>query len=120
MAIATNDRQPGLRDSELRSDDVHNSLVLAVHVEQSNAALETILGERLELSGSVGVNDRQKSFLRDCGNAVIHHGKSEIGASNLSMVRSQAGESLGRSAFVNQVAIDINQRGFTLFLANHV
>ncbi len=120
VAIAADDGEAGLSDAEFGADDVDDALIFGVHVEEADSAFEAILCEGFELRGGVGINDGEEAFFGDGGDAVIHHGEGEIGAANFSMVRAQAREGLGRSAFVNQVAINVNERGLAGLLANHV
>ena len=118
VAIAADDGEAGLRDAEFGSDDVDDALIAAVHVEEADAAFEAILGEGFELRGSVGIDDGQVAFFG--GDGVIHHREGEIGAANFAPVGAQAREGLRRSAFVNQVAINVDERGLAGLLANHV
>jgi hypothetical protein len=50
---------------------------------------------------------------------VVHHGESEIGAANFASFGAQAGKGLRGSAFVDEVAVDIDERGLSgLFVDN--
>ena len=49
VAVATNDRAPGLCQAKLRTDDVYDSLLRAVQVVQRNSKLSAIRGQRLHL-----------------------------------------------------------------------
>src|SRR5437016_4149660 len=59
VAVAADDGVAGLRDAQLGADDVNDALVLAVHVEQANAAFAAIFFERFKLEARVGVKDGQ-------------------------------------------------------------
>jgi len=52
-----NDCLPGLRDAEFRADDVHDALILAVHVEETDAGFAAVFFERIELELSVVIED---------------------------------------------------------------
>jgi hypothetical protein len=50
---------------------------------------------------------------------VVHHGESKIGSANFASFGAKAGESLRGSAFVDEVAVNIDERGLAgLFVDN--
>jgi len=51
---------------------------------------------------------------------MIHDGEGEIGAADFAAFGFESGEGLRGSTFVNQVAVDIDERGFGWFLMNEV
>src|SRR6266481_1271541 len=118
VAVTANNRLPGLRDAQLRADNVHDALVLAVHVKQANARFAAIFFQSIELELGVVIEDGQRAV---CGrDRMIHHGEGEIGAADFAAFGAKAGESLGRGAFVNEVTVDINDRGLAGLLVNDV
>src|SRR5260370_3483626 len=60
VAVATDECLPGLRDSQLWSDDVHDALILAVHVKQAHAGLAAVLLEGIKLEIGVVIADGQR------------------------------------------------------------
>ena len=108
VTVAANEGLAGLGDAQLGADDMHDALVLAVHVEKAHAGFAAVLFEGFKLELGVLIEDGQ-SAVRS-GDGVVHHGEGEIGAANFAAFGAQAGESLGRSAFVNEVAVDIDKR----------
>src|SRR6476646_6722475 len=118
VAVAANNRLSRLRDSQLRPDDVYDALILAVHIEQADAGLFAILFQRVELRFGILVDNRQETVFG--GYRVIHHCESQVGAAHFAAFRAQAGERLRRSAFVNQVAVNINERGLARLFINNV
>src|SRR5262249_57125088 len=118
VAVTADNRLTRLRDAEFRPDDVHDALVLAVHVEQPNAGLAAIALQGFKLQFRVLIDDWQGPVR--CRNRVVHHGKGKIGPPNLSPLGLQASEGLRRCAFVNQVAVDVDQGGLSWFFANQV
>ncbi len=117
VAIAADDSLPGLRDAQLRSDYVHDALLLAVHVKETHAGFAAIFLERLKLQACVGVDDGQRAV--GGGDGVVHHREGEIGAADFASFGTQAGEGLRGSAFVDEVAVDIDERGVAgLFVDN--
>src|SRR6202046_298744 len=107
MAVAANDGLPWLRDAKLRPDDVHNALILAVHVEKMHAVLLAIARQRFELPQRVGIENGEQTVLR--GHRMIHHGKSKLRLPDFPPGGFQPRKSLWRSAFVDQVTVDVNQ-----------
>jgi len=51
---------------------------------------------------------------------MVHHGEGEIGAANSAALGAEAGESLRGCTFVDQVAVDINDRGLASLFADEV
>src|SRR5260370_22947751 len=118
VAVAANDGLSRLCDAELGTDDVHDALMLAVHVEEAYAGFAAVFLEGIELELGVVIEDGQRAILG--GNRVVHHRESEIRTAHLAAFRAEACKSLGRSAFVNEVAVDVNDRWLAGILAYHV
>src|SRR5579859_116102 len=118
VAVAADDRVAGLRDAEFGADDVHDALIFAVHIEQANAGFAAIFFEGFKLEAGVGVNNREGAVLG--GDGVIHYGESEIGAAYFAAFRFESGEGLRRSAFVDEVAVNIDERGFPRLLMDEM
>ena len=72
---------PGLRDAQLRADDVDDALIFAVHVEEAHADFAAIFLERVELQLGVLVENGERAI--GGGNGMVHHRESEIGTANL-------------------------------------
>jgi hypothetical protein len=51
---------------------------------------------------------------------MVHHGEGKIGAADFAAFGVETGEGLGRSAFVNQVAVNIDDCGLAGLLVNGV
>ena len=118
MAVPADDGLSRLRDAELRTDDVHDALMLAVHVKEAHAGFTAIFLERLKLEAGVGVDNGQGAIFG--GDGVVHHGEGEIGTAHLTAFGAQARESLRRSAFVDQVAVNIDDGGLSGLFVNNV
>ena len=118
VAIAAHNCLARLRDAEFRADHVHDALVMAEHVEQRDAELAAIALEGLELPVRGRIQNRQIAILR--GDGMIHDGKREIGTPHRPSRRFQSGKGLRGSAFVNQMAVNIDQRRFSRRLADQV
>ncbi len=109
VAVSADDGLARLRDAELGADDVHDALMLAVHVKEADAGFAAIFLERFKLQARVGVDDGQRAVFG--GDGVVHHGESQIGAANFASFGAQSGKGLGGSAFVDEVAVDVDERG---------
>ena len=109
VAVAADDRESRLRDAEFRADDVHDALVAAVHIEQIDAELFAVARERLELAGGVWIEHRQSAILG--GNGVVHHREGQLRPAHGASGSLDARERLRRSAFVDQMPVDVDQRG---------
>src|SRR6266851_452255 len=118
MTVAANKGLAGLGDAEFRADDVHDALVLAVHVEEADAGFTAIFLEGIELQFGVVVENRQRAVGGRDG--MVHHRESEIGAANLAAFRAETGEGLGRGALVYEVAVNVDDGGLPGLLANDV
>ncbi len=88
VTIAADNRLAGLGNAQFRTDDVDDSLVLAVHVEQADSGFAAVLFQRLELQLRVVVKNRQRAIGR--GYRVIHYGEGEIRAANLAALHLQS------------------------------
>ena len=51
---------------------------------------------------------------------MIHHREGEFGAAHFAACGLQSGESLRRSAFMNEVAVNVDDRGLAGFFVNNV
>src|SRR6266478_9057625 len=118
VAVTANNRLPGLRDAEFRANDVHDALVLAVHVKEPDAGFAAVFLEGVELELGVVVEDGQRAI--GGGDGMVHHRESEIGAADLAAFGAETGKSLGRGALVNEMAIDVDDRGLARIFANDV
>ena len=114
VAVTADDGHAGLREAQFRSDDVHDALVFGVNAVVRNAELFAVLIELRDLVGRDGIEDRQRAI--GGGNAVIRGGHGQIGPADFETAGAQAGKGLGRSDFVDQMQIDIEQgRGACFF-----
>ncbi len=118
VAVAADDGLAGLRDAKLGADNMNDALVAAVHVKEAHTGFAAVFLEGFKLEPGVRVNDREGAV--GGGNGVVHHGEGEVGAADFAAFRAQAGKSLGRSAFVDEVAVDVDDRGLAGFFADDV
>ena len=118
MRVAADDGLAWLSDAEFRADDVDDALILAVHVEEANAGFAAIFFEGVELKLGVLIENGEGAV--GGGDGVVHDGEGEIGAADFTALGAKAGEGLRRGAFVNEVAIDIDERRFAGFFVDDV
>jgi hypothetical protein len=106
VTVAADDGLPGLSDAELRADYVDDALVFAVHVKQTDAEFFAILFESFKLQLGVLVEDGQGAI--GGGDGMVHHGEGEIGATNFTAFGTEPSKGLRGSAFVDQVAVNVD------------
>jgi len=69
------------------------------------------------LQARVGIDDGQRAV--GGGDGVVHHRECKIGAADFASLGAQAREGLRGSAFVDEVAVNIDERGLAgLFVDN--
>ncbi len=95
-----------------------DALIMTVHVKQSHVRFSAITGEGLELTGGIHVQHRQQAILG--GDGMVHHRKGEVGAADFTSGFFQSGEGLGRGAFVDQMAVNVDERGLAGLFGDQV
>ena len=93
VAVAAHKGLAGLRDAEFRTDDVHDTLILAVHVEETHAGFAAVFLEGIELELGIVIENGQCAV--GGGDGMVHHRESEIGAADFAPFRAEPGKSLG-------------------------
>src|ERR1700690_4352691 len=116
VAIAANNRAAGLRDPQFGSNYMYDALVLAVQVEQVDPKLFTVLRQHLKLNGCVRVEHRERSVLGR--NGMVHHRESQLWLTHLAPGCLQSCKCLRRGGFVDQVPVNINERGMSRFFVD--
>ncbi|MEZ5394384.1 MAG: hypothetical protein R2724_16335 [Bryobacterales bacterium] len=110
VAVAADNRQTGLRQSELGADHVDDALVGSAHVGQRHAKLTAVCAELLDLlAGDLVGNDAQP--VGRSGDGVIHrcrHGV--VGSADLETAIAQALEGLRRGHLMDEVQVDVEDR----------
>src|SRR2546425_3164648 len=93
VAVAAHKGLAGLRDTEFRADDVHDALILAVHVEEANAGFAAVFLESIELELGIVIENGQRAVGGRDG--MVHYRESEVGPADLAPFRAEPGKSLG-------------------------
>src|SRR5687768_2692895 len=104
MAVAARDGDPRLRESELRTDDVHDALLPIAYIPQRHAEIATVPLERRNHVLRQHVKERPAPLTR--GNDVIHGGECAIRKGDAPAARTQHVERLRTCHFVNEMEAD--------------
>src|SRR5690348_8315864 len=91
VAVAADNSLSGLSDPQLRPDNMHDTLIPALHVKQGHTRLTAIPCEGFELSRGNRINQGQIPVLGR--HRVIHYGKRQIGTPNAASLSLQPGKS---------------------------
>jgi hypothetical protein len=118
VTVAADDGLAGLRDAKLRTNNMHDPLMLAVHIEQPHTGFLAILFERFELRLRVLVQDGEGTVFRRDG--MVHDRKRKIWTTNFAALGTQTGKRLRRGTFMNQMPIDIEERWLTRLLVHNM
>jgi len=97
---------------------VDDALVFAVHVEQAHAGFTAIPFKRFKLEFRVLIEDRERTIRG--GHGVVHHCESKVRAADFATFGFEPCKGLRGSAFVDEVAIDVDERGFSGFFVDDV
>ena len=108
MAVAADDGHAGEGETLLRADDVDDALALIELVEVLDAELACVLGHRLDLQAAFGIVDAVGAV--GCRHVVIDDGERPLGMADLALVHPQAFEGLGARHFVDEVAVNVEER----------
>src|SRR5262249_30875568 len=104
MAVATGDRHPGLGESELRPDDVNDSLTVVVKAGQSYPELAAVALERRDHVLCDNVEERTLAL--QCRDDVIDRRKGAGPAGDVPPALAQRVERLRTGHFVHQMQAD--------------
>jgi hypothetical protein len=105
VAVAADDRHAGLRDPELRADDVDDALPAAAGRVEGDAELLAVSPQSVELGPRERVADRPLLG----GDVVVHRRDGEVGAPHAATCQPQALEGLRRGHLVDEVQIHVEQ-----------
>src|SRR5690242_20182360 len=118
MTVPAYDGLPGLGESQFRPDDMHDSLVSALHIKQHHAGFTAIPGQCFKLRRCDRVYERQVAVFG--GYRVIHHRECEVRTSHLATCRLEPRECLRGCALMNVMAIDVDEGRLTRGLVDHM
>ena len=115
VAVAADDRHPGLRDAELRADHVDDALAAAAGRVERDAELLAVAAQRLELL--LGELVRRAVDRR---HVVIHRRERPVRPAHAAAGQAQPLERLRRGDLVDQVQVDVEQRRLARRLGDDV
>src|SRR5258706_4081325 len=107
VAVAADDCHAGLRQTLLRTDHVHDALLIAIQTEALDSKLLAIRFQLSHLCGGDFIDDWERAGRSGC--AVIRRGNSEIRPADFQAALAEAFEGLRGSYFVNQMQVDEEQ-----------
>ena len=116
VAVAADDRLPGLREPELGADDVDDPLAPAPGGVEPDSELLAVLPQRVELRAGERILDRPGQR-RD---VVVHRRDGQVRPPHLPPGQAQPVEGLRRRDLVHEVQIDVEEGRLTLCLADDV
>ena len=116
VRVAADEGRPRKRKAFLGPDDVDDSLTGVAEAEELHAEFAAVFDERRHLL----LRERHAGFKRRAlgRDVVVHRRDHEIGPAELSSGRAQTGKGLRTRHFVNDVAVDVEEREFP-FLLHH-
>ena len=118
VAVAADDRHAGLRQAQLGTDDVNDPLLGVVQIVELDAEFLAVVPQRVDLLLRNRVGDRQAAVGRR--HVVVRHGRRQGRAADLAARDPQSFERLGTGHFVNQMAIDVQNRRLVRFVDDDV
>ena len=118
VTVAANDGLARLSDAEFRSNHMHDPLIGILHVEEHDARFAAVALQGLKLRGRHRIQQRKVPVLG--GHGVVHDRKRKVRSPHLASRRFQAGESLRGCSFVNEMAVDIDERGLRGLFSHQV
>ena len=106
MAVTADDRHPGLRDTDLGTDHVDDSLAPAAGREERHAERLAVRAKRVELRARERVGDRAV----ERGDVVIHRRERQVGTAHWTPGQPQRLEGLRARHLVHEMQVDVEQR----------
>jgi len=118
MRIPAHHRHPRQGCALLRADDVHDALAHIAHLEFGNPEIGAVVIQGFHLQTRNRVGDT----LTAIGGGYVVVGHCEVGfdAPRLAPSQAQPLEGLRAGHFMQQVAVDVKQRGAILFGMHHM
>ena len=107
MAVAAQDREPGLRDPLLRRDDVNDALVAVLDAEDAHAEFAGMLVQRVDQR--VGALDGRAGAPLGGRDQMVDDGEGELGMADLVAGLAHVREGERGVQVVQQVAVDVDE-----------
>src|SRR5216684_5277816 len=108
MAVAAHDRHSGLRQSQLGTDHVDDSLLFRAQVEQPDVEVAAVLPHHVDLEFRLRIGNRLRAV--GGGHVMVLRAERAVGAADLAPRCGQPLERLRRSDLMNQMEVYIEER----------
>src|SRR6185312_14846104 len=118
VTVAANHRHAWLRQALLGPNDVYDALLLAVRSKQFDPEIAAVLFQLIDLRGCNLVDDGKRTVVG--GDAVVGGGNRQVRPPHFQAALPQSGEGLRRCYFMDEMEVDINQRGCVRTLRHNV
>ena len=120
VRVAADDGHAGLGEAELGADDVDDALRGRLHVEELDAEVGAVLAQGFDLARGDLVDDVEAVGDGGGGDVVVDRGDGAVGAAQLAAGEAETVEGLRRGDLVDEVQVDVEQRGFACGLGDEV
>ena len=100
---------PGMGESELRTDDVHDALLDVAERVQANPELDGVRAQRLDLHAADRIGDRLVD--QEGRRVVVFGGDREVGASHGAAGHPESIECLRARHLVHEVQVNVDEVG---------
>ena len=112
VAVAADDGEAGLGQAQLGPDHVDDALAVAAHGEEPDPEVAAVPLEGSDLlRGRALGGSAATSGAEPGGDRVVHGGDGAIGPAHPEATLAQQGEGLGRGDLVDEVEVDVEDRG---------
>ena len=108
VAVAADDRRAGQREALLGADDVDDALARVELVVIFDAEFARVLGELLDLQPALGIGDALAAVGRL--DIVVDDGERLLRRAHLAAGQPQAFERLRAGHFMDEMAVDVDER----------
>ncbi len=120
VRVAADDGHAGFGKAEFWSDDVDDALIGRLHVVEFDAEVGAVFAERFDLAGGYLVDDVEAVFDAAGGDVVVDCRDSAVGPAELAASHAEAVEGLRAGDLVDEVQVDVEDRGFACGLGDEV
>jgi len=119
MRVAADNCHARFGNAEFRADHVHDALFARTDVIELNAEIGAVFAQRVDLLSGDLIDNVEPAF-DGCGHIVIDRGNRAIGAAHFAACKPQSLKRLRRRHLVDQLKVDVEQRGLALGLNHYV
>jgi hypothetical protein len=91
-----------------------------LHVEELDAEFGAVAAEGFDLARGGLVDDVQAVGDGGGGDVVVYRGDGAVGSANLAVGETEAVEGLGTGDFVDEMEIDVEERGLACWLGDEM